>query len=81
MEKSQWRENKSVLLLKESIAIETLQYQYTGRTLKTKSERHVLPFGIRPMLDHVRYLVLQWPGQDSPLMPPGIFIHSKHTYS
>ena len=28
--------DKSVLLLKESIAIETLQYQYTGRTIKTK---------------------------------------------
>ncbi len=36
MEKSQWRVDKSVLLLKESIAIETLQYQYTGRTHKTK---------------------------------------------
>ncbi len=36
VEKSQWRVDKSVLLLKESIAIETLQYQYTWRTLKTK---------------------------------------------
>ena len=35
LEKSQWRVDKLVLLLKESIAIETLQYQYTGRTLKT----------------------------------------------
>ncbi len=36
LEKSKWRVDKSVLLLKESIAIETSQYQYTGRTLKTK---------------------------------------------
>ncbi len=36
VEKSQWRVDKSVLLLKESIAIEALQYQYTGRTIKTK---------------------------------------------
>ncbi len=36
MEKSQWRVDKSVLLLKKSIAIETLQCQYTGRTIKTK---------------------------------------------
>ncbi len=49
LEKSQWRVDNSVLLLKESIAIETLQYQYTGRTQNKKSERHVFPFGIRPL--------------------------------
>ena len=61
MEKSQCRVDKSVLLLKESIAIETLQYQYTGTAYlplgdchredsqNKKSERHALPFGIRPI--------------------------------
>ncbi len=41
VEESQLRMDKSVLLLKESIAIETLQYQYTGRTLKTKRVKHM----------------------------------------
>ena len=47
MEKSQWREDKSVLLLKESIAIEPLHREDSQNK---NSERHVLPFGIRPML-------------------------------
>ncbi len=36
VEKSQWRVDKSALLLIESITIETLQCQRTGRTLRTK---------------------------------------------
>ncbi len=34
MEKYQFRVDKTVLLLKESIAIEALQYQYTGVDMK-----------------------------------------------
>ncbi len=61
LEKSQWRVDTSVLLLKGGIAIETFQYQYTGRTLKTKKGKgHVLPFGIRPLSIFSRGALYQW---------------------
>ena len=50
LEKSQWRVDKSVLLLKGSIAIETLQKTiHREDSQNKKSERHVLPFGIQPL--------------------------------